>query len=246
MRIPRIYQPASLNSGELLSLTTEAAHHVANVLRLQVGQPLTVFNGEGDAMAAVITTAAKRKVEVRLGERQTGDAESVLQLTLVQAISRGNRMDITLQKAVELGVSRFVPVHSEFSNVRLDAGQRQKKHEHWQRIIIAACEQCGRNRLPELFEPQPLADWLAHASTACKLVLHPRAASAVTAIQPPPAEVMLLAGPEGGFSDSEVAQAIAAGYRGIRLGPRILRTETAALVALTVCQTLWGDLRQGE
>ncbi|HKK17022.1 MAG TPA: 16S rRNA (uracil(1498)-N(3))-methyltransferase [Gammaproteobacteria bacterium] len=246
MRIPRIYQPATLISGQQLELLPEAAHHVLNVLRMKDGQALILFNGEGGQFDALIERAGKRRVEVRIGEHHQQDCESPLHFTLAQAISRGKHMDLTLQKAVELGVSRFVPVHSEFSNIRLDPEQQHKRLEHWRRVVIAACEQCGRNRLPVIEAPQTLPEWLAGGVEALKLILHPRADVSPVDIHQQPTHVILLAGPEGGFSNEECDLAKTHGYLAIRLGPRILRTETAALVALAACQTLWGDLRTGE
>lgn len=246
MRIPRIFQPVTLASGQRLELLPEAAHHVHNVLRLKAGQALFVFNGEGGQYEAVIEQSGKHRVEVSIGAHLQRECESPLPFTLAQGVSRGNRMDMTLQKAVELGVSRLVPVMTEFSNVRLDQERKQKRLEHWRRVVIAACEQCGRNHLPVIEPLQTLSEWLPGDEQALKLILHPRADISPGDIHEQPAQVNLLAGPEGGFSDAEYNLARAHGYLGIRLGPRILRTETAALVALAACQTLWGDIQTGE
>lgn len=243
MRKPRIFQPVPLITGQRLQLAKDAAHHVFNVLRMKPGQELILFNGKGGYFEAIIEQVGKRGVEMSIGEFYSVEVESPLHLTLVQGISRGSRMDMVLQKAVEIGVNRLVPVYTEFTSVRQDNEKQQKRLQHWQRVVIAACEQCERNRLPELDPPQTLADWLAQDSSVLKLVLHPAAETSLGEIRDQPRQVILLAGPEGGFSDGEYDLAITRGYTGIRMGPRILRTETAALAALTACQTLWGDLR---
>jgi 16S rRNA (uracil1498-N3)-methyltransferase len=242
MRIPRIYCPQPLVPGEHTELGEEAANHVARVLRLREGAPLILFNGQGGEFEASITAVGRREVRVEVGAHHSRECESPLQVTLVQAVSRGERMDYTIQKAVELGVTRIVPVRSARSVVNLDDSRRGRRLEHWRKVIAGACEQCGRNRLPELQDVQSLADWLARPNEGVALVLDHRAERKLGDIDPP-RDVTLLIGPEGGLAPDEITAARAAGYQGLCLGPRVLRTETAAVTALSVLQARWGDLR---
>lgn len=241
MRIPRIYCPQPLRTGEPATLADEAANHVARVLRLREGAPLILFNGDGGEFRASVAAVARREVRVHVESSHPRECESPLPVTLVQAISRGERMDYTIQKAVELGVTRIVPVLSTRSVVNLDEERRGRRLEHWRKIIAGACEQCGRNRLPELLEVHALAAWLGQPQAGLALVLDHRAERGLGDFVPPSA-VTLLIGPEGGLAPEEVAAARNAGYDGLRLGPRILRTETAAVTALSVLQARWGDL----
>ena len=242
MRIPRIYldQVFVVNTNCLLS--PEAAHHVSKVLRMKVGQSLHVFNGHGGYFDAMITRIDKRNVEAAIVDHYPDESESPLTITLVQGVSRGERMDYTLQKAVELGVQHIVPVLCEYTNVKLDDEKKQKRHEHWQKIIINACEQCRRNQIPSLTITQALGNWLNDKNDTLKLILHPGGPAKLGQLENKDNRISLLAGPEGGFSDIEVSNALKHGYQAITLGPRILRTETAALAAITACQVLWGDL----
>jgi len=241
VRIPRIYSPEPLAGKVQVALHEDAANHVARVLRLKPGAPLILFDGDGGEYDAQLLSVGKRDATVTVGAHRAREAESPLGLTLIQAVSRGDRMDYTLQKAVELGVTRIVPVFSARSVVNLEGERRERRHEHWWKIIVGACEQCGRNRLPALAPLQELATVLESASDGLRLVLDPVGASAVEAL-PRTHAVTLLVGPEGGLDETELKQARAAGFVGLRLGPRILRTETAAVVALSVLQTRWGDL----
>lgn len=244
MREVRIFVDAGLEPGTEFPLPVAAAHHITRVLRLKVGQPLTLFNGRGGQHAAVIKAVDRHDVRVTIGEYLELDRESPLAITLVQAISRGRNMDTTLQKAVELGVARIVPVLSERSQVRLDDRRLASKLEHWHGILIAACEQSGRNRVPELMAPEALLPWIRDRDQAVLcLFLDPAADLSLHDLTPPvDNRLALLAGPEGGFSPEERRAALAAGCLDIRLGPRTLRTETAGLAAITACQVLWGDL----
>lgn len=247
MREIRIHVDALLAPNSELTLPPAAARHVARVLRLKAGQSLTLFNGRGGEYAATIVDVANREVRVQVGAHDPIERESPLAITLVQAVSRGKHMDYTLQKAVELGVQRIVPVLSEHGQVRLDDQRTQNKQTHWQGIIVSACEQSGRNRLPELLAPRPFRDWLASAAagawqTADLLLLDPLASQRLRARPVPAGGVVLVSGPEGGFSPAERDAALAAGCSGIGLGPRVLRTETAAPAAIMACQALWGDL----
>jgi 16S rRNA (uracil1498-N3)-methyltransferase len=242
MRIPRIYLEQALAENTNCLLSDDAAHHVSRVLRMKAGQSISLFNSRGGYFDAIITRIDKRNVEVATGDHHPDECESPLAITLVQGISRGERMDYTLQKAVELGVQHIIPVLCEYTNVKLDDEKKQKRHEHWRKIIINACEQCGRNRIPSLALTQELDGWLDIDTNELKLILHPGTSVQLCQLENKHSKVALLAGPEGGFSDIEVAHAMKHGYQPITLGPRILRTETAALAAITACQVLWGDL----
>lgn len=241
MRIPRIYQTQRLAENSRITLEEGAARHVARVLRLGPGAPLRLFDGRGGEYAATIVESDKREVNVAVGNFTEVEVESTLSLTLAQGISKGERMDFTIQKAVELGVQRIVPLQTERSVVNLKGERRDKKLEHWRGVIISACEQCGRNTLPELLPMQSLSSWLEKPRQGSGLLLDHRAGSTIDSLSRPDA-VTLLIGPEGGLSEGERQQARAAGYTGLRLGPRVLRTETAALTALAALQSRWGDL----
>lgn len=241
MRVPRIYQTQRLVENSRITLDESAARHVARVLRLGTGAPLRLFDGHGGEYAASIVEAGKREVIVAVGEHTSVEVESPLELTLAQGISRGERMDFTIQKAVELGVQRIVPLQTERSVVNLKGERRDKKLEHWRGVIISACEQCGRNALPELLPMQSLSSWLERPLQGSGLLLDHRAESTVGSLSRPDA-LTLLIGPEGGLSEGERHEARTAGYAGLRLGPRVLRTETAALAALSALQSRWGDL----
>ncbi len=221
----------------------EAANHVARVLRLDVGDALTVFDGEGAEYIARIAAISRGEVRIVPGERRANECESRLRLTLVQGVSRGERMDWVVQKAVELGVTRIVPVLTERSVVRLDAAQAHGKQRHWRGIAVSACEQSGRGYLPQITAAVPLDAWLAGLPPGGLKVLPSLDGAAGLASLPPLArEVLVLIGPEGGLSDSEAAAALRSGFRPVRLGPRVLRTETAAVVALALLQQRFGDL----
>jgi 16S rRNA (uracil1498-N3)-methyltransferase len=243
MRINRIYCEGPLPSGDPIALPASGAYHVARVLRMREGAPLRVFDGEGQEFHAQIASVDGDKVSVHLGDRVQATPESPLRITLVQGVSRGERMDWTLQKATELGVATIAPVLTSRSVVRLDQNQAEKKQSHWRGIVIGACEQCGRARLPTVGMPMSLRDYFANArKDGMRLVLSPSAPASLAGIASLPAKVELLIGPEGGLDDNELIAAEKAGFMPVRLGPRVLRTETAAVVALSVLQSLWGDL----
>jgi 16S rRNA (uracil1498-N3)-methyltransferase len=244
VRIPRIHLPQALAPGARLPLDEAASSHVLRVLRLKPGAALVIFNGDGGEYEATLTDVENRAAVVTLGRFLDPRRESALAITLAQGISRGERMDYTLQKSVELGVARIVPLETAFSQVRLDGARLERRRQHWEGVIASAAEQCGRTRLPGLAPVAPLDGWLAARDDAgLRLLLDP--AGEVTLSQlaaPQSGRITLLAGPEGGLSGEEIAQAKRAGYRGLRLGPRILRTETAGIAALAALQTVWGDL----
>jgi 16S rRNA (uracil1498-N3)-methyltransferase len=244
MRLIRVYTDAVLQDGDLATLTGSAANHVARVLRLRAGDAVTLFNGDGWDYPGRVRSLAGQRVEVELGARAPGLPESPLAVDLLQGVARGERMDLVVQKATELGVARILPVLAGRSVVRLDARQAQRKQAHWQAIAISACEQCGRSRVPVIVLPRSLAESLAEEGLpAGRFMLAPGAPVALNALAPGTAGVALLIGPEGGLTDAERAAASQAGFEPRALGPRILRTETAALVALVVLQSASGDLR---
>ncbi len=248
MRIPRIYYPACLNSGRLIELEGQAAVYLARVLRLRAGNALVLFNGEGGEFAARLLEVGRRSVRIEVGERSLREMESPLQLVLAQGISRGERMDYTVQKAVELGVSRIVPLETARTTVNLAGERRAKRLAHWQGVVVSACEQCGRNRVPPVEPVRGLDGWLAEVvgQPGLKLALHHRAEASLAGLPPPSGPVTLLIGPEGGLSESEIEAAVGCGFRPLRLGPRVLRTETAAVAAMSVLQWLWGDYAGAE
>lgn len=242
MRIVRIYTDQPLPAHSLVNLPEAASHHLSRVLRMRTGEMLHVFNGRGGCHEARIVSIGKRQVEVELIAFREEERESRLDILLAQGISRGQHMDYTIQKAVELGVTHIVPVLTGHGNVSLKDERVETRLRHWEGIIIHACEQCGRNRLPTLSPPVNFSDWLAQDTRSRRLILDPESEHSLAAITEPGGAVSLLCGPEGGFGRDEVRTALREGYTGVRLGPRVLRTETAAVAALSACQTLWGDL----
>lgn len=241
MRITRFYCPELNETDERFTLPDAAHRHAVQVLRLRQGDTLRLFNGRGLEREAVLETVAKRESTVRLLSEVSVNNESPLTITLLQGISRGERMDYALQKSVELGVTRIIPVVTERCNVQLSAGRDEKRWAHWQGIVISACEQSGRNVLPELSMVMSLDDALLENKLGCRLVLDPLAETGFTSLERQE-NITLLIGPEGGLSELEIQQAEAMGFQPVRFGPRILRTETATVAALATVQTLWGDL----
>lgn len=237
----RIHVADALAVDARLELPEGAARHVGQVLRMRAGELLTLFNGAGGEYDAVIEAVEKRSVRVRIENYREVERESRLDLILAQCVSKGERMDYTVQKAVELGVSAIVPLLSARSVVKLDGERWEKKLEHWRGIVVSACEQSGRTRLPHVHPAQKLDTWLAMAGTGTRLVLAPGGHHALKEL-PPSAAATLLVGPEGGLDDQEIALAVHRGFTAIGLGPRVLRTETAGVAALSALQALWGDL----
>jgi len=243
MRLTRVYVPDALAAHTEHTVTDATANHITRVLRLREGAALVVFDGRGGEYAASIAGIRKGAVLIRVGAQEATERESPLRITLAQGISRGERMDLVMQKATELGVARIVPVLTERTVVRLDARQADNRLRHWHAIIIAACEQCGRNRLPELAPPTALESLLAEpAPEGERLLLTPQGTLRVQDLEPTTQAVTVLIGPEGGLADAEQRAALQAGFLGLRLGPRVLRTETAALAALAALQLRGGDL----
>lgn len=242
MRIPRVYTAAGLAPGHNIELEPATARRLLRVLRLRHDDPLVLFNGDGQNYTGRLHVSARDRASARILEAVPNPCESPLHITLVQGISRGERMDYTLQKAVELGVNAIHPVLCERTVVRLDARRAEKRHRHWQGVIISACEQCGRSRLPELHMPQALQTAFQALPPGQRLMPAPGASEGLAGAVHEHA-VVLLIGPEGGLGEQETRQAQAAGFRCIHLGPRILRTETAGVAAMAVLQALGGDLR---
>lgn len=237
----RFFADIPLASGVCVDLPDSAFRHAVQVLRLREADPLTLFNGDGQDYLARLSNVTKRAAQAEILESIPCSNESKLGLTLVQGVSKGERMDWAIQKAVELGVGRIAPVITERCNVKLDAERWDKKLDHWRGVIISACEQSGRARIPGLDGVMPLRDWLSRPRQALALVLDPGAERTLRDRSGPPTSAELLIGPEGGLSDNEVMLAGQAGFDRLRLGPRVLRTETAALAAIAVLQARYGD-----
>ncbi|QQZ41754.1 16S rRNA (uracil(1498)-N(3))-methyltransferase [Pseudomonas sp. SK3(2021)] len=238
MRLSRFFIDAPLSLGEH-ELPEAQAHYIGRVLRMAEGDALQLFDGSGNEFRGTLLEVGKKRVVVRLDESFAGQVESPLQIHLGQGLSRGERMDWAIQKATELGVSEITPIFSERCEVRLKDERADKRLTHWRQVAVSACEQCGRSRVPVIHPPVLLADWIKQTQADLKLVLHPVAEPLISHAKP--ATLAFLIGPEGGLSDAEVDQAQDAGFLPARLGPRVLRTETAPVVALAVAQQLWGD-----
>tara|TARA_R110000868_G_scaffold285013_1_gene545478 strand:- start:16965 stop:17687 length:723 start_codon:yes stop_codon:yes gene_type:complete len=239
VRVSRFYLDTPLNQGEQ-TLTGDVAHYIARVLRLGPGAPVQIFNGSGQEWPGEVVAAGKREVVVKLQAPVEGMPESPLHTHLGQTMSRGDRMDWAIQKAVELGVSEITPLFTERCEVKLQGERADKRQAHWQQIAVSACEQCGRSVVPVIHPPVALQDWMASLTSDLKLVLHHRTEQDLDQL-PHPTSLALLIGPEGGLSADEIQQAEAAGFIAARFGPRVLRTETAPVVALSMAQQRWGD-----
>ena len=238
MRLSRFFIDAPLSLGQH-ELPEAQAHYIGRVLRHAAGDAVQLFDGSGQEYLGALIEVGKKAVRVELREQLAGQAESPLRIHLGQGLSRGERMDWAIQKATELGVCEITPIVSERCEVRLKDERADKRLAHWRQVAISACEQCGRSVLPVIHAPITLAEWQGHVQAELKLVLHPVAAPLESHARPH--NLAFLIGPEGGLSEAEVEQAKAAGFHAARLGPRVLRTETAPVVALAVAQQLWGD-----
>jgi 16S rRNA (uracil1498-N3)-methyltransferase len=244
MRITRIYSAEKLTSHTTVALQPGPSRHLARVLRLAVGDLLTLFDGHGGEYPGEITAIDKKAVQVRTGEHRESESESPLAIHLGIGVSRGERMDWLIQKSTELGVTAVTPLLTEHTGVKLSGERATKKIQHWQQVAISACEQCGRNRPPVIHELQRAEDWLDSTVAEQKFVLHHRAQT-IDVSGTKPGSIALLVGPEGGLSESEIAAAERSGYAALRLGPRVLRTETAPLAAIAILQAWWGDMTPG-
>ena len=240
----RLFVSGQLINGTELHLETDRARYLGRVLRLRIGDEIRVFNGDGPECSATIEAMTRTTATLRIGDTLEVATESPLRIHLVQAVSRGERMDYVVQKATELGVKRITPVLTEYGVVKLDEQRAARRREHWEHVAVSACEQSGRTRVPLVDTPLPLRNWFGEkpAEVGTELILQPGASVALAAIAAPTTKVCLLIGPEGGFSQSEYEDAGVAGFSAVSLGPRILRTETAAAAALSVLQSRWGDL----
>ncbi|MBI1195328.1 MAG: 16S rRNA (uracil(1498)-N(3))-methyltransferase [Gammaproteobacteria bacterium] len=240
-QIPRIYHSEPLTAGTQVTLEEQAGRHILRVLRLRPGAELILFDGAGGEYEARLAEGGRAAVADVISFTDI-DRESRLEIHLAQVIARGERMDQIIQKAVELGVQRITPLTSERCGVRLEPGKAVKRLLHWQGVIASACEQCGRNRLPEIDDCIDLSPWLADGAGGIRFILHPEASERLADLAAPEdRKVTLLVGPEGGLTDAEVDAALACGFHAIRLGPRVLRTETAGMAAVSTLQALWGD-----
>lgn len=239
---PRFFCNAKLGPGAQLDLPENAAHHAQRVLRLKAGDQVTLFNGDGHDYRCELLRVSKEGVTARITGQAPVERESPLNVMLAQCISSGDRMDLTLQKSVELGIGTIQPLAAERSVVKLSGERAEKRVQHWQNVVISACEQSGRAVVPEVLPPLPLPTWLAQTHAfELKLMLSPFTERRLHDLPRPSGQVCLLIGCEGGFSPSEQAAALHSGFIDVRLGSRILRTETAGLAALAALQTLWGD-----
>ncbi len=241
MRIPRVFTDAPLAPGEKTELGASTSHYLTRVLRLPVNAKVVVFNGLGGEYPARITAASKRKITLLIESFNATDNSSRLTTCLGIGISRGERMDWVIQKVTELGVTEIIPLMCERTEVKLSGERLARRMNHWKKIAISACEQSGRNLLPVIQPPATISQWVAECRADRKWLLHP---GANVARQAPGTanSVALMIGPEGGLSESEIEQAVQGGFLAVSLGPRVLRTETAPIVAMSIIQYLWGDL----
>lgn len=245
VRMSRVFVDVPLATGDQVRLPDEAARHLSTVLRLRRGDTCWLFRGDGREYRAELVESNRQGVVAVLGDWRAAPPASPLSITLIQGIARGEKMDLILQKATELGVAAIAPVFCRRSEVRLQGDRLEKRTQHWLGVVRSACEQSGRGELPRLLEPVDLAQRLAEQVNASgmRFRLDPAAECGLASIAPPdPAHVTLLVGPEGGLAEEDHASAAAAGFVPLRLGPRVLRTETAGLASIAAMQTLWGDL----
>jgi 16S rRNA (uracil1498-N3)-methyltransferase len=243
MSAPRFYCPVSLPESGLFELPADAAHHAHRVLRLRVGDPVQIFDGEGHACDALINTISGKHVDINIIRTCPAQVTSPLQILLAQAMTSSEKMDWIVQKATELGAVEVQPVQTQRSVARLSSERAEKRTEHWRGVVIAACEQSGRNDLMQVHAPVDLSHWLANTRNkpGSKFILLPDGAVALHAQAKPQGPLTLLIGPEGGFTPDEALMAKQSGFIPVLLGPRVLRTETAAIAGIAALQTLWGD-----
>ena len=241
MRSYRVYSSSPLTSGQVCGLDEHASHHLARVLRVKVGTQVSVFNGDGHDYLGHVDAVSKQHVTVNIASVKSLHTESTLHTCLALAVSKGDRFDWAVKKATELGVTSIVPILSQRVDVRLSPERWLKKRAHWQQAVISACEQSGRAVIPEVVSPEPLDSWVAGVEADCKYLLDPSLDSEETSTRPE--SVAILSGPEGGFTSEELGLASQVGLYARRLGPRVLRTEKAPLVALSVIGARWGDIK---
>ncbi len=252
MSIPRFHSPEKLSPGSHVKFTADAAIHASRALRMKVGDDALLFNGDGNDYLCTLSFISKNEVSAKIKSVVANNSESPLHITLIQAISAGDRMDFTIQKAVELGVTAIQPIASQRSVVKLSGDRAEKRREHWQNVVISACEQSGRAVIPQVSPATTLPQWLAANPLAAehtgvkscapaRITLSPGATHSLQTLAKPGGEIQLLIGAEGGLTDGEIELASLHGFTPVRMGQRILRTETAALAAISSLQTLWGD-----
>jgi 16S rRNA (uracil1498-N3)-methyltransferase len=242
MQIPRIFHPDTLITDTQVTLTQDSTNHLANVLRLKEGHPIVLFNGDGNEYSAHLDVVKKREVTAFVNAKLSLSVESPLTIHLGQGVSKGDRMDLVLQKSVELGVHEITPIITERCVVKLSPDRWLKKQAQWEKIIISACEQSGRNIVPKLHPVIPMKDWIKQSTTELRLTLDPKSEQRISHLNYQHQGFRLLIGPEGGLSEKEVYYAEESGYQSISMGPRILRTETAALTSLAILQSHFGDI----
>lgn len=240
MRVSRLYVSEVLNVGQSLELNEESAHYVRTVLRLKKDQPIALFNDSGNEFNCYLELVSRQRVSVKIIEEIKKNHESLLQINLGLGISRGDRMDWAIQKSVELGVNQLAPLFTERCVVKLTDEKKRQRFQHWKNIIQHAAEQCNRTLLPAMDAIEEFQQWIDHQN-GLKIFLDPYAEKTLKSFTEKPNRVTILSGPEGGFSDRERDLAVKAGFIPVKLGKRILRTETAALASLSAMQTLWGD-----
>ena len=238
----RIFQPYTINQNSLITLDDNAFNHLIRVLRMKTGESITLFDGSNQITPAVIHEVNKKTVIVKTANSVLDNRESPLNIHLGQVISRGDKMEFTIQKSVELGVNTITPLLSERCGVKLDQDRLEKKVQQWQKIVISACEQCGRNIIPSINPVMKLETWCANLTDSLKLNLHPKAEQGIKQLPCDNNNISLLIGPEGGLSNEEISMTHQYQFTDILLGPRVLRTETAALTAITALQVRFGDL----
>ncbi|HLB41505.1 MAG TPA: 16S rRNA (uracil(1498)-N(3))-methyltransferase [Gammaproteobacteria bacterium] len=245
MPISRIFQATFLALHEQIHLDEKASHHVARVLRAKIGDQLILFNGQGGEYLSVIEHINKKGVDLAIIEFISREAESPVDLCFAQGIARGNKMDFIVQKSVELGVNKIVPLMTERCHIKRNTLQEKKRLIHWQSVAISACEQCGRNRLPMITLPMMLEEWVPQAKANYRFVLSPHHSNSTNSknVNARQRSIILLIGAEGGLTDNEVKLAIRYQFSPLHLGPRILRTETAGLAAISIIQACWGDMK---
>ena len=242
MRVPRIYTNQTLSIGEELTLSENSSRHLVSVLRMQVGQSAMFFNGEGGEYTGRLTNASKTNSTVLIDSFSAVEKESNLKLHLAIGVSKGDRMDWIIQKATELGVTEISPIFTDRTEVKLSGSRLDKKLSHWQKIAISACEQSQRNHVPSINPIIPFDDWLELKHNGLKLLMNHLADLGISETSPKDQHIVLLIGPEGGLSENEICVAETSGYTSVSMGPRILRTETAPVAALSILQSLWGDM----
>ena len=241
MRIPRFFEDQPLSNGQHTDLSEAVVQHVSRALRMRVDDQLILFNGDGNEYHARLTNVAKRQASVEIKSVTRPERISPLQIHIGQSLSRGERMDYAIQKASELGMQQMTPLFSERCEVKLSSERQDKRLRHWQQIAISACEQSLRCDVPDIRPPETLRDWISQVDADLKLVLHHHTAQPLETLDPP-GSVALLIGPEGGLSEAEVELALEHGFKPVAFGPRVFRTETAPVAALSILQFLWGDL----